>query len=158
MDYVWICVGWAMIAVGVVGCFVPVVPGPPIAFAALCLVRAVGDHSSPAVSLMVIAGVLTVLVTVLDSVVPMLGAKKFNCSMMGTVGCFAGTVVGLFFLPLGVLLGPFLGALAGELIAGKEFADSLKGAVGALLGYVFGIMLKLVCCALLGYWFYTSLP
>lgn len=157
-DVVYAGLGWLMIAVGVIGCFLPVVPGPPLAYASLFLAWAIGDHTSPSVRLLVVAGAMTAAVVVLDYVVPAMGAKKFDCSRWGTVGCFVGTLVGLFFLPFGVLAGPFLGAMAGELIAGKALGQALKGAVGALLGYVFGIVLKLICCGLLAYWFYVSLP
>ena len=157
MDVTYECIGWVLIAVGTVGCFLPVLPGPPIAYAALFLALARGDHSSPDVSTFVIAGVVTVAVLVLDWIVPALGAKKFNCSRVGMFGSFAGTIVGLFFLPWGVVVGPFLGALAGELIAGKPLDRSLRGALGAFLGYVCGVLLKVACCGLIAYRFYTSL-
>jgi uncharacterized protein YqgC (DUF456 family) len=93
---------------------------------------------------------------VLDWIVPTLGAKKFNCSRLGMIGCFVGTVVGLFYLPFGVVLGPFIGALIGELISGKPFGLSLKGAFGALLGYACGVLLKVACCGFIAYQFWTA--
>ena len=137
--YEWI--GWILIAIGTIGCFLPVLPGPPIAYAALFLALARGDQA---------------VVLVLDWIVPTLGAKKFNCSRLGMLGCFIGTIVGLFFLPLGVVLGPFIGALAGELVSGKPFGLSLKGAFGALLGYVCGVLLKVACCGFIAYQFWTA--
>ena len=124
--YEWI--GWVLIAIGTIGCFLPVLPGPPIAYAALFLALARGDHSSPEVSTFVVAGLVMAVVLVLDWIVPALGARKFNCSRLGMLGCFIGTIAGLFFLPLGVVAGPFLGALAGEMVSGKPFGMSLKGA------------------------------
>ena len=156
MDVTLISVGWVLIAIGVLGCFVPVLPGPPIAYASLYLALATGNHDSPSVRLLMAAGVLTAAVLVLDYVVPAMGAKKFNCSRLGMVGCFIGTFAGLFFLPFGVVLGPFLGALTGEILAQKGLGASLKGAMGALLGYVFGILLKLAACGFMAYWFWRS--
>ena len=156
MDITYEWIGWILIAIGTIGCFLPVLPGPPIAYAALFLALARGDHSSPGVSTFVVAGVVVVVALVLDWIVPTLGAKKFNCSRLGMLGCFIGTIVGLFFLPLGVVLGPFIGALAGELVSGKPFGLSLKGAFGALLGYVGGVLLKVACCGFIAYQFWTA--
>lgn len=156
MDIAYEWIGWGLIAIGTIGCFLPVLPGPPIAYAALFLALARGDHSSPGVATLVVAGVVTVAVLVLDWIVPALGAKKFNCSRVGMFGCFVGTVVGLFFLPVGVVAGPFLGALAGELLSGKPFGRSLKGAFGALLGYACGVALKVACCGFVACRFWAA--
>ena len=152
--YEWI--GWVLIAIGTIGCFLPVLPGPPIAYAALFLALARGDHSSPGVSAFVVAGLVTAVALVLDWIVPALGARKFNCSRVGILGCFIGTIIGLFFLPLGVVAGPFIGAFAGEMASGKPFGLSLKGAFGALFGYVLGVLLKVVCCGFLAYQFWMA--
>ena len=156
MDIVYICIGWTLLAIGLIGCFVPMIPGPPIAYGALLVALAVGDHSAPTWSCLVIAGVITAVVTVIDYVIPSWGAAKFHCSRGGTVGCLIGTVVGLFFLPIGIIAGPFLGALAGELVAGRKFGQSLYGAFGALVGFLTGVLLKVLCCGLLAYWFYVA--
>ena len=157
MDIVYECIGWGLIAIGVTGCFLPVLPGPPIAYSALFLALACGDHSSPGVLAFVVSGVAMLVVLALDWLVPALGAKKFNCSRAGMFGCFVGTVVGMFFLPLGVLAGPFLGALAGEMLSGRPFGCSLRGACGALLGYLFGVVLKVVCCGYIAFVFWSSI-
>ena len=122
MDIAYEWIGWILIAIGVVGCFLPVLPGPPIAYAALFLALARGDHSSPGVSAFVVAGLVTAAVLVLDWIVPALGARKFNCSRVGMLGCFIGT----------------------------------KGAFGALLGYVCGVVLKVACCGFIAYRFWTA--
>ena len=156
MDMIWICLGWALLVIGFVGCFVPVLPGPTIAYCALLSALAIGDHAAPSVTVLVGAGLLTAMVTVLDYIVPAWGAAKFNCSRWGTVGCFVGTIAGLFFLPLGVLAGPFLGAFLGEIVSGKAFAASLRGAAGALLGFLAGVAMKVVCCGVLTFYFWLS--
>ena len=75
---------------------------------------------------------------------------------IGVVGCFIGAIVGLFFLPIGVVAGPFIGALAGEMVSGKPFGLSLTGAFGALLGYVCGVVLKVACCGFIACQFWTA--
>ena len=156
MDAVYICGGWALIALGVIGCFLPILPGPVLSYAALFVALAMGDHTKPTITCLIVAGVATAVVSVLDSLVPAMGAKKFHCTKAGTTGCFIGTLIGMFFLPLGVLLGPFLGALAGELLFGRPFRAAFKGAFGAFLGFLFGIILKLLCCGFIAYCFYNT--
>lgn len=154
MNSVCVYIGWALLVLGLIGCFIPMLPGPLLAYFSLVLLYfAKGTASSSGFTLSLTA-VLTVLVIVLDYVVPALGAKRFHCSRMGTVGCLVGTIVGLFFLPIGVVVGPFLGALMGELVAGKNFTASLVGAIGALLGYVTGIVIKVAFCIYIAtiYW------
>lgn len=156
MDTVYTWCGWLLIALGVIGCFLPILPGPVLSYAALFVALALGDHTRPSVTCLVVAGIATAVVSVLDSIVPAMGAKKFHCTKAGTTGCFIGTVVGMFFLPLGVILGPFLGALAGELLFGRPLREAMKGAFGAFLGYMFGIFLKLLCCGLVAYYYYNA--
>ena len=145
LDMTMLAISALALVVGIVGCFVPVIPGPLVAYCGLlCMIP---TEKSPSVTVLAAFGILTVVVTVLDYVVPALGAKKFDCSKWGVWGCAAGTVVGLFFFPLGLLLGPFLGALAGELlIARKTLAMSIKGGIGALLGFLAGLFLKVAAC------------
>ncbi len=135
-----------MLVIAFIGCVVPVIPGPALAFAGLLCARGIAPHNAPSMRTLAVALAFVVVVTVLDYVVPALGARKFNCGKLGVFGCVVGTIVGLFFMPIGLLVGPFLGAMVGELIAGKEVRQSLKGAVGAFLGYAAGILLKLLCC------------
>ena len=99
---------------------------------------------------------ITITVTVLDYVVPAIGAKRFNCSRLGTIGCVIGTVVGLFFLPFGVIVGPFFGALIGESVSGKNLGQASVGAIGALVGFLFGVIIKLACCGYIAYCFYNA--
>lgn len=158
VDITLVVVGWLLVLVGFIGCFLPLLPGPPIAYVALFLPLFMGKHGSPSIWILLWAGSVTVGVTVLDYVVPALGARKFDCSALGTVGCVIGTIAGLFFLPFGVIVGPFLGAMFGEMIAGKEFIPAVKGAVGTLLGYVFGVLIKVLCCVLIAVLFYFAVP
>ena len=92
-------------------------------------------------------GVATIVVSILDYVIPMVGAKRFNCSKIGVWGAAIGTIVGLFFFPLGLVLGPFLGAFIVELIVKKSVADAALGGVGALLGFLAGVFIKTLLCA-----------
>ena len=150
-DVCLVVVGAACLLVGFVGCVVPVLPGVAFAYAALLALMPTA-HALPAERLWVAGGIALASI-VLDYVVPALGARKFNCSKWGVFGCLLGTIVGVFFAPIGILLGPFVGAVAGELVAGKEAPAALRGGFGALLGFLFGLLLKLIVCGLFAWWF-----
>ena len=144
-----------LLLIGFVGCVVPVLPGPIIGYCGLLAL--IPTEKCPSTPVLVTMGLVVAAVTVADYIVPAIGAKKFNCSRWGTVGCFIGTIVGLFFVPIGILLGPFLGAFLGELIAMKPIGAALKGGVGAFLGFLSGVFLKILACAAMSAVFVTSL-
>lgn len=150
-DVALIVAGAACLLVGFVGCVVPVLPGVACAYAALWTLYPTPYALSG--EKLIVGGIVAVVAIVLDYVVPALGAKKFNCSKWGVFGCMVGTIVGIFFAPLGIILGPFLGAVAGELFAGKKVPDALIGGIGALVGFIVGVLLKFVACALFTWWF-----
>ena len=133
-----------LLVIGFIGCVVPVLPGPIIGY--FGLLALVPTEKCPSTLVLVAMGLLVAAVTIADYVVPAIGARKFDCSRLGTVGCFVGTLVGLFFVPAGILLGPFLGAFLGELIARKPVGAALKGGFGAFLGFLSGVFLKILAC------------
>ena len=157
MDWVLMrLLGGAVMLMGFVGCFVPVIPGPAIAYAGLYILFAFG--CPPSNSVLVAGAVILVVVTLIDYVLPSVCANRFKCSGWGVFGCFVGSIAGLFFLPLGIVLGPFLGTIAGELIAGKDLAASVRGGWGALLGFVLCLGLKLAAVGLYAWWYFARLP
>jgi uncharacterized protein YqgC (DUF456 family) len=139
-----------LLFLGLLGCVIPVIPGPVLSYAAMLAL--LPTRFAPSVSECAVFGVACVIVLALDYVVPAMGAKKFNCSRWGVVGCMIGTVVGMFFGALGLVLGPFLGAFLGEIAAGKGFTSSMRGGLGAFLGFVFGVLLKVVYCVICAGW------
>ena len=149
VDWILVAVGGVLLILAFVGCVVPCLPGPVLGWCAL-LSLAFTRFALPTAWLAA-AGVATGIVVVLDYVVPAYGAKRFKCSRWGVVGCALGTLVGMFFFPWGVLLGPFLGAIFGELVSGRTFGLALKGGFGAFLGFLSGVFLKICAvCAFTG--------
>ena len=130
--------------VGIIGCLIPVVPGPLLSYCGvLCLLS---TDAPPAMTTIVLFGVATIVVSILDYVIPMVGAKRFNCSKLGTWGATIGTIVGMFFFPLGLVLGPFLGAFIVELLVKKSVPAAALGGLGALLGFLAGVLIKMLLC------------
>ena len=136
-DILLIILGFICLFIGLAGCILPALPGPPLAYGGMLLLTE-----------LVVWLALVVVVQVLDYFVPLLGAKYSGGSRWGERGCLAGTIAGLFFMPWGIILGPFLGAVIGELIGGRETKDALRSGFGSLLGFLLGTFVK---CALCGY-------
>lgn len=154
MDVLWFSLGGLCLLLGFIGCVVPVLPGPPLGFVALLTL--ISTSTPLPMGTLYLAGGLMATAMVLDYVLPALGAKKFQCSGWGTFGCFFGTLVGVFFFPFGLILGPFLGAACGELLAGKNFTAACRGGCGAMLGFLATVFLKFAVVGLDAYWFGTA--
>src|SRR5690606_8333163 len=115
MEYVLLILSLLFLAAGFLGSFLPVLPGPPLSWLGLLflyLVKGIEiDYWILGITLFI-----TLAVTVLDYVIPAQGTKRFGGSKYGIWGTNIGLVIGLFVPPFGFVIGPFLGALAGELI------------------------------------------
>ena len=136
---------------GVLGCVIPVIPGPPISFLALLLVQW-GHYADYSTEFLVIWGAVTVAVTVLDYYLPVFFTKKFGGSKKATWGATIGLIVGLFLGPIGIIMGPFVGALVGEMIHDRENnAKAWKVAFGAFLAFIFGTGLKLTASLMMAW-------
>jgi len=143
-DLLWITLGALFIIVGLIGCIVPVIPGPPISYFGLLLLQLKAD---PPFSLkfMLILALITAIITVIDFLLPVWGAKKFGAGKWGVWGSVFGLIAGFFiFPPIGIFIMPFFGALIGELLAGKKGMIALKASVGVFLGFLFGTLAKLI--------------
>lgn len=131
--------------VGTAGCIVPVIPGPPIAFIGIILLQCTPYTISW--TWFVILALLAVTVTILDFIIPGLGTKKFGGSHKGSIGCFIGTIAGLFILPpWGIIIMPFVGALLGEWLNHTPPTGMIKAALGALIGFLAGVTAKFAVC------------
>ena len=136
--------GFLLSLAGLAGCILPVVPGPPLSFGALILLSVVKEWEPFGWVFLAIFGALTAVVTLLDALVPLVGARKYGASRAGVWGSAIGMIVGLVvFPPWGMLFGGFLGALAGEFMARRGGEQALRAAWGAFVGTMVGIGLKL---------------
>jgi uncharacterized protein YqgC (DUF456 family) len=146
MDVFLLILAIVCLLAGLVGCIVPLVPGPPLSWMAMLLLSLTRFGSTISWLALLLYAALVLVVTLLDYIVPAWGAKKFGGTRAGTWGAVVGMFFGLFFSFWGIVLCPFLGALVGELIAGRRRQHALKAALGAFLGFLFGTGLKLIVC------------
>ena len=142
---------------GLLGCVLPVIPGPPLSFAGLLLLH-FSKYAQFSCKFLLLFGSVAVVVTVLDYVVPLWGTKKFGGSKAGIWGATVGLVIGIFILPpIGIIIGPFAGAVTGEIITGKKSAEAFRAGFGSLMGFLMGIGIKLVASAVMTYHFIKEL-
>jgi len=157
MEIVWVVLGTILVVTGIIGCILPVIPGPPIAWLALLLLQLTAGGEPPfGTGTLSLWAALVVLVTLLDYVVPVWGTKRFGGTKYGTWGSTIGLIAGLFFAPPGLLVGPFAGAVVGELIGGSDIRKALKAGFGAFIGFLTGVLLKLVVSVWIGVLFFKA--
>ena len=132
-----------LIAIGLAGVVLPVIPGAPLLFAGLFLTAWVENFAYVGKGTLFVLGLLALLTYGVDIWATMFGAKRFGASKRAIVGALAGTVVGLFLGFLGVFFGPFIGAVIGELSAQRSLEDAARAGFGATVGLVLGVALKL---------------
>ena len=144
-----------LLLIGLIGTFVPVIPGAPLAWAGL-LIAYFSSYCNISLVFLIIAGVLAIIVSVLDNFLPVIMTKKFGGSKAATTGSTVGLVIGFFIGPVGIILGPFLGAMIGELIHNKGKSYGVfKAALGAFMGFLTGTGLKIIC-VLCFIWYYIA--
>ncbi|WP_343487350.1 DUF456 domain-containing protein [Allomuricauda sp. d1] len=149
MDIVLLVLGFLLMLVGILGSFLPVLPGPPISWVGLLLLyltKAVPDNWW----ILGVTFVIAIGVTVLDYVIPAAGTKRFGGSKAGMWGTIVGLLVAIFFPifgPFGIIIWPFIGALVGELINKADQKTAMKAAFGSFIGFLTGTFLKFVLTA-----------
>lgn len=154
MDIVLLLIGMILCVVGIMGSFIPVLPGLPLSWLGLLLFYFISgietDYWFLGITL-----VITIVLFVLDYVIPAAGTKRFGGSKAGAIGTTVGLVVGLFF-PFGILIGPFLGALVGEMVFNKTNSKkAFKAAFGSFLGFLAGTFINFVAaCIFFGLYMY----
>jgi hypothetical protein len=151
-DYILLIIGILLMVLGIIGCLVPVLPGPPFSFIGLILLHLsrFGQFSN---TTLIILGVIAVVITILDYIVPVWGTRKFGGSKYGTRGATVGLIIGLFLGPLGMILGPLFGAFVGEMIFKDDINYAIKAGFGSLLGFLTGIGLKLAASLIMTFYF-----
>jgi uncharacterized protein len=144
MELFWWFIAVILMAVGLIGTVVPVLPGTTIILGAAILHRvALGPQRSCGLSALIALAALTLVSYALDAGAGYLGAKRFGATRWGVCGGIIGGIIGLFFGLPGLFLGPVVGAIAGELISGKRLVKAGRAGWGTILGTLAGVIAKI---------------
>ena len=144
MDIALFVIGFILMFIGILGSFLPVLPGPPVSWVGLLLL-----HLTTAVPddwwVLGITAAVALIVFGLDYAIPAIGTKKFGGTKAGMIGATLGLIVGLIApIPGGIIIGPFVGAFIGEIINKADQKTALKAAFGSFLGFLTGTFMKLI--------------
>src|SRR5205823_13864442 len=144
MEAFWWLFAIVLMALGLIGTVIPIVPGTTIILAAAVVHRvALGADRSLGMSALIGMLVLTLVTYAIDAAAGYLGAKRFGATKWGLIGGAAGALLGLLFGLLALFVGPVIGAIAGELIGGKEVMKAGRAGGGPLVGGLAGVIAKL---------------
>ena len=144
MEAFWWLLAVVVMALGLIGTVIPVLPGTTIILAAAVIHRvALGADRSVGWSALIGMLLLTLVTYAIDAAAGYLGARRFGATKWGLIGGAAGALIGLFFGLFGLFVGPVIGAIAGELIGGKEIMKAGRAGWGTFLGGLAGMIAKL---------------
>ena len=138
----WILAG-ALVVVGLAGTILPALPGVPLVFVGLLMAAWIGDFQKIGWPTLTVLAVLTALAVAADLIATLLGAKRAGASKYALFGAAIGSIIGLFFGLIGILVLPFLGAVVGELIARQRLNQAARVGLATWLGMLIGALAKL---------------
>lgn len=139
----WV-LGLAMVVIGLAGAVLPALPGLPLVFGGLWLLAWAGDYAEVGAFTLGVLAALTAIGLALEFIASSIGAKGVGASPQAVAGATLGTFVGMFFGLPGLVLGPFAGAVLGEIRARRSVGQAARSGVGAWVGLLLGIIAKLV--------------
>jgi len=159
MELFWWLVTIILMALGMIGTVVPILPGTTIILGAAVLHRfALGAERSCGMSALIALGVLALVSYALDAAAGYMGAKRFGATRWGVAGGIVGGLAGLFFGLPGLFLGPVIGAIAGELVGGKKLVKAGRAGWGTILGTLAGAVGKIFIGLAMVAIFLTNVP
>ena len=144
MDIFLVLLASLFLILGIIGSFLPILPGPITSWFGFLILYLSGvtDFS---ISLLITTFVIALIIWVLDFFIPAIGTKKFGGSKYGVIGTTIGLIIGVISpIPFGILIGPFLGALAGEVINKSKSNQAIKAAFGSFLGFLASSFIKFI--------------
>jgi hypothetical protein len=144
MDILLVFAASIFIVLGIIGSFLPVLPGPLTSWVGLLILH-LTDSIPMNWTFLIITLVFAIFIWFLDYIIPAIGTKRFGGSKYGMIGTSLGLIVGLLSpIPFGIIIGPFAGALIGEMINKSDSKTALKAAFGSFLGFLTSTFIKFI--------------
>ena len=155
MDQVAIAalISFALIIIGIAGLLLPALPGALFIWLGIVAfgLLAPGVHWS--IWFYVGQGLLALSTYIIDYLATIWGVKKFKGTKAGAIGAVLGMLLVFVIGPLGIIIGPFIGAIIGELLAGGELRQALTSGFGSFVGFIVAAFLRLLICGIMISWF-----
>lgn len=133
--------------VGIAGCIVPAMPGPPLCLIAIFLIHYLVEPFS--IATLIVLSVTTVIILAADYFLPIMIGKKFGATKQGIRGSLIGMFLGMFLTPIGMIAGLIIGSIIGDLIAQQSIKQAAIAAGGSLLGTLLTTGIKLIAAGLI---------
>ena len=131
-----------LIITGLIGSFIPIIPGPITSWFGLFTLSQIQNFPNNN-TLLITTFVIGITIFILDYFIPIIGSKYFGGSKYGIIGTSIGLLIGLISpVPFGIIIGAFLGALIGEILGGKQLSEGIKPAMGSLIGIITSSIIK----------------
>lgn len=158
MNIIWIVVAVLLLIAGAIGTIAPVIPGLPLSWGGLFILKLLPStqHGISWTTIIILA-IITIVITILDNVLPIWGTKKMGGNKQVVWGATIGLLIGFFLGPWGIIFGPFIGAFLGAMITGNRLINATKQASGAFGGYLVGLLLKLIVVGFIFFFFLKTL-
>ena len=150
MEFLLTIISVICFILGIAGCILPILPGPPLCYIGL-LILYLCSLVDLSISAVIIWAIITIIVTIIDFFLTPYMSKKFGGTKAGNIGSIVGLIIGFFLpWPFGPIFGPFVGTLTCELLFSKQNSqNAMKSAIGALLSFFVGSGIKLIVCVLM---------
>jgi hypothetical protein len=145
VEILWFALAMLLMVLGLIGSVLPGLPGTPLIFAVAVAHRVVVGPSGAQAWVLVLLGLVALIALAADYAASLYGARTLGATRLGLIGAGLGGLVGLFLGPVGILLGPFVGAFGFEFFGGREWKASAKAGAGATIGLFVGALGKLAC-------------
>ncbi len=146
-------ISFILILTGIAGMILPGLPGALLIWLGIVAYGFLNPNVHWTITFFLIEGLLALLTYVVDYLATIWGVKKFKGTKAGAIGA----VMGMFFIfimgPLGLIIGPFIGAVMGEIIAGGEMRQALSSGFGTFIGFLVATFVRLLLCGIMISWF-----
>ena len=141
MDIFFTIIGLLFCVIGIIGSFIPIIPGPVTSWFGLLLLH-LTSFVPFEIYFLIGSFLIAITVFILDLIIPVIGLKKLGGTKKGIIGATIGLIIGFFLGPIGLLTGPFIGAFSGELLNNINYKKAIKASLGTLIGFFVGMTMK----------------
>lgn len=142
---------------GILGTVLPFLPGAALIYIGMLIYGIMTKFVALDWMFFIIQAVLLIFVFLVDYWATAFGTKRFGGSKQAAWGAIIGTIAGIFFGPLGIIIGPFLGAVIAEIIRGTEFKQTIRVGIGTIVGFLGGSILKIAVELVMIIYFFVKL-